>query len=1832
MLAFDNTISEAHSADEITLGKANLVLKAAGLNASLITIEQLKFTAPVIFVKIYEAFFEDKLSGINYAPSCRDEHCHNAELVARALEGRYKYQFLERVSGASIIQGDKFSIESIIDLFYGVTQKSITHKATRYDSLDDGDDLRRSAALKEAASNQTVKQYYHSQKRYPNIIPGELKILMDRVTFLENKLHGERDEEDILDRHGKHLKKKQTKKKKARRAKSQSENIMQVGDEEEVPSVEVEDDVYIVSAGHSPSSSHNSAENTNNHLDESAELTTRSSSRPSSGKREVYENIKKQRRPTSAPLGGRPSSSAGAKKSPGRKIKYKTSSDTRDKEIASKLCPVAPTLDELDQLYKEKKAEKEEEERKKRQREEEFDKLYTYDTLTGRKLLITEMEQIAATRHRKETKKKRDEEIELEKFGGGAKKERELNDEPHGPTRAEWPGHRTATSAHAYVEKMTKIREPVKVEKHPGLNDAQKFAAYKYMENLDIVISVEHCCNCSFHAMSLRHKPAEYIAHANSVMKDLAQVAHQLHPCARVGVVRFHANITKKSKESDVNSRVGALEVQVAYKNAHGEVTPELIYSKLKTRRWPSKSVIEKRLKSFMSGKDIQTFEATDGDYYDRQETNGSHSYPVGTGCWDDTPLSSAAWQYTAPGTENSKFPVQWVFDSRDRASFPQFNDGAAIYVANVENPLGYTECHHRPGIVRRSFKSSEYVDMVAVKIKYIDEEIIVPEEDCVLRAEYVEEKKHLVFEMTNGLPKPLFTILKFAATHGKVDWKLYDDRWDKCVNKIGIRGKLLPEFYLCRSSFYQQIHLLAWQAVELYGADNSQMNDPYSEEVVDVQLGYSELCLDKIFTGRDGRTIDNINMSELLRNARIETLTQGEDDDEEEEEVSLTQQQTQEPNLPENSTNVQEEEKANPEGEYEINNLESKSVEIEQQESGGETDISEQQKIVKEAITDTILLDQEDSVVQKKEETQTHSLSFRERLQQVCLKIAPPPEGSPEAGPMGNTLACSKYKAGAIVIFESLDFDDNQELDIREFQEALIKFHLDCEDHEINKLRAGFDTDGDARITLHEFLQFLHLDNEPHRDLGDIWTSLRGTAEIDSLSTPESVLIALAEMEKDLFSLCTFDITIGSIVPATSFVDILDKYHLKKQLEEGDLTLLLTIFALDVNTKQPLGALKDFPLYPTALDLQNFIVKYDDFCSWLQPVDVVKVTKRISRFVNALIMQDTSMAEDHHEFSSLDDLFATIDPEKTGYISQESFQSTIDNLGLPVSRAEVRVLFRHFGTSDGESMQHANFIQMISGDHATAVSPVKGSRQFRKQSVLMSTSNVKHMLSAPSSNTLYEMEDVFEEKQDNLILDVFPKKYEPMMVSFSVLEVSGSALEQDYLKRFRIEIKFLLQVLEMNVGREHNQTDGKRHLEVDCDPLELSTAALNNNADISVQLSVSHAVDSNRKNNIIKTLGTTFFSPRKLMEFDTDTFFDLPLTMVLEDGNELKINMFGRLKGCHKEKISKLSKHAESGSYNVSFDDYKFDHEEEEEEDHHYSDHDHDDDDNHDEDFLANFSSPVTSPREAINPLEESKAGKEVEFDDTKKYTLNFKLFKLSDLENVEIRGANDNYVKIDLGSVWSMQSSVKKDSGSSATWEYPNNEHMVMVDGRVLHDEPIKIQVYDENMLRNDVLVADGVVSVTHATYHHDTLVVLVCDLKSIYNKPAGQARLFFEFEEFYVSDDPSHDDRTILMEFVATTSENSLWKDNMMWSNKTELKNWLGVDATHDTALGLHLGANNLNGTFSTNFCKLKNLTELELFNNSLCGGIPDDIGNLQDLRVLMLNNNGKIMFSK
>ena len=319
---------------------------------------------------------------------------------------------------------------------------------------------------------------------------------------------------------------------------------------------------------------------------------------------------------------------------------------------------------------------------------------FTYDMRSGRRILMSVAEREA------EAIKKEIWDTEISEGGvlsgqdvprppratsGGMSvksKDKELDEEFHekGPTLPQWPGQSTERATENWVRKAREERDVSDLEaKRRAQAVAQYhlprfFGAYSKLEPLDMVISIEHCFNCQCHNSHLRHNPADYIKNADSFLALIAKMAHASKLSVRLGVTRFNANITTKSKETDTNSRVGAFEIQIALRSPSGGMTMEVLHSKLSTRRWPSKAVLEKRFKSYCSKNMIPSYFVQEAEYDPGEETyndtatvkdglSGSYNYPMGRGSWAETSvgvLSDGAWSFipnSATPLETSDIP-----------------------------------------------------------------------------------------------------------------------------------------------------------------------------------------------------------------------------------------------------------------------------------------------------------------------------------------------------------------------------------------------------------------------------------------------------------------------------------------------------------------------------------------------------------------------------------------------------------------------------------------------------------------------------------------------------------------------------------------------------------------------------------------------------------------------------------------------------------------------------------------------------------------------------------------------------------------------------------------------------------------------------------------------------------------------------------------------------------------------------------------------------------------------------------------------------------------------
>ena len=182
---------------------------------------------------------------------------------------------------------------------------------------------------------------------------------------------------------------------------------------------------------------------------------------------------------------------------------------------------------------------------------------YVYDVMTGHKKLKTgndDQDYVKGKVREKTYEQLREEE-----------KQRRLAELPPTPI---WPGIRTQSSTLEWVRKMrdTREAEELKIKTKKTLLTLPLYKplfqqAYMFMERGDILVSVEHCVNCDHHNTTLRHDSQEYPVRADGALKVCAQMLYDANIAARVGVFRFHANVTKHSQVTDESNRIGACEI-----------------------------------------------------------------------------------------------------------------------------------------------------------------------------------------------------------------------------------------------------------------------------------------------------------------------------------------------------------------------------------------------------------------------------------------------------------------------------------------------------------------------------------------------------------------------------------------------------------------------------------------------------------------------------------------------------------------------------------------------------------------------------------------------------------------------------------------------------------------------------------------------------------------------------------------------------------------------------------------------------------------------------------------------------------------------------------------------------------------------------------------------------------------------------------------------------------------------------------------------------------------------------------------------------------------------
>lgn len=837
------------SPDIIFAQKATAIVKAAGLDPKAIDLETFRKWAPIIFTRAYSAIYKEQLISDLNEYSSKEEQVLNAQLVIDGLTTKTRNPALATISGIDVYQGNHRAIGIVVGILFAEGQRLWLEKVKQiqrdqncespmrgspHSAKQDSSNVQFSPPHNKKTSDFNADQHREEddqhdseeqmmaklQKLYQtnqNASPRELEKLLNRIAYLENRLRRSSKAKSHDSRRSRsRSNRRNNSQSPKRRSKTRSGSPVYTKHEEGLfdDDGDGSDDI---SASESVRGDYERRVKT--HMDDI--------------------NKQKKQRPSSAPTVRRVKHvSSRLYRPPLNKNTVEAHPNNNHSQPSKPIQArsAKPTASFDDEAHEQ----------------------YTYDLKTGRRILLSVAQMQMEERRRQQAAMGNVASLAKAEDDTMGNKNANRDSSPTS-RKAEYPGRRTEKSVEEWLEKMRKQLPNAKPEPDP-LPRPVSFDMYQNMDALDLVVSIEHCHNCQHHNISLRHDPNEYTRQADEFLRIVGQAVFQSGFCVRLGVVRIAANVTPKSKTTDTDSRIGAFEIQAACKNSKGEDLQEVIHSKLQSRRWPSKSVLEKRLTAFLSKTAAPSFCRSDEveNFESTTEVEGSQTYPGGRCQWEDTALSQSSWSYgreSAQSTTKRNDAVQWIFDARALADQPKFAIGSTVWVQNVVFANSCVEKYALLGVVKRncegggtSVGNTKSTKKLVVRLKYCNQidDFEVLESDCSgLRTHGPNGTNNHVpitsSEKDPKLPFDLEGLLLLGKSENCIAWRIIDN--EDYLNKA------TSEVFLCRNSYFRQVRSLSWNVILRFrGKGVSVLQHPVQTMPIDPFNNYSEYMLDYIF------------------------------------------------------------------------------------------------------------------------------------------------------------------------------------------------------------------------------------------------------------------------------------------------------------------------------------------------------------------------------------------------------------------------------------------------------------------------------------------------------------------------------------------------------------------------------------------------------------------------------------------------------------------------------------------------------------------------------------------------------------------------------------------------------------------------------------------------------------------------------------------------------------------------------------------------------------------------------------------------------------------------
>lgn len=1227
-----------------SLSRINAVLMAINSDVHVSSYDELASGAPLLLLKVFEPLFNYPIMGINSCPSTLAAHERNCDILLNELRRNVEASELRGISGAMICDGDEDAISRVVDVLFERSEH-MRHWFGEVDEfvappkamLPSHRALKKDSAKKQQQQQQQQFSPLREGRSYSdqNILNSSFIGSTDLATYSDNAaapkfietvsslgdIDGQRTLDHVEGGGSNEAHKSLKKKKKGKKKKRSPLKKFEHGSDSEAGTEDVgrgEEKQEEAKSNPTPAAAATTAEPTAAAEDEDRKPGNK-----------VPKGKFTKRRPKSAPSRRLMSALlAAAHASSGGDDSAPNSPRPPDSSRRSSSPDRAPTGSPKKQ---------------KSTAEREQDSLYTYDLTSGRKILKSDL--IGPTGHYESVGiVKAIDDLHADHAAPKSPKKKSAPDAPHEPTVPAWPSYTTEQSVLTYIKKNKISREgPEKPPPPP----ARALPAYFKMQPLDLIVSVEHCCNCEYHNMTLRHDSKHYVEEADSILRALAQSVHEANLCVRLGVFRFGADVTPKSRDSDADSRIGAFEVQISYKNQMGEVISELIHSKLHSRNWPSRSVTSKRLAAFLAKLNIERHrdrKPTD-QYKLTTEDNDTAIFASGIGNWLELPIASPMWTYvdrnagapkpippTRPKSSRARAltaawnsaeasvsvpepKVEWIFDSKGTANESIFQVGEVVWISKIGNERHPIKCI----VTQTGLRNKNKEKMLMVRPAYEDSVLTVPEKHCT-------EQNPESQEVGPEIPRELCALLIHCSQEKALKWSKRDAS-DEDLSNGGN-----PTFNLCRKSLFQNLRDFTVSIEKLkrqYGT--YKVSDPVSlGEDLDLQLSYSEPVLDWI-----SNTLGNsANTSELVKLA-LSKLPQAQVPLETVPPISALQS-------PESkSKGITKAPIIKPPPQV--------SALTSDASNNGSSDV------------DDLMMDKSNpkfnpDIVKSSVE------SFASTLMNWCDENHNEGRSEHRFEPIEKMFEESQGKA----------------MDIVDFNQALQKFGMECSIDVASSLLATFDTDGKGALQYEKLVSFLQDKSTDRFALGALWLKIRQ-------------VLVYEEGEKRVHLLGDFEDRI---------------FQLSEQLCDKDLSISYGL----LTEPDFFVALKEFKIFPQTLTQEDidivkgqFLIVHENatymnganFCAWLQPVNVERASRRIVKSLESYISRSAKGSDPNTVIS---EVVEKLGPA-TRKVTSESFLNALRALGIAVSRAEFRAFARHFNGPTGSTLLPPQCAAILRGE-----------------------------------------------------------------------------------------------------------------------------------------------------------------------------------------------------------------------------------------------------------------------------------------------------------------------------------------------------------------------------------------------------------------------------------------------------------------------------------------------------------------------------------------------------